>query len=346
MKNWKRTQARVLPALLCAAALFALCGFADGSLTEPEPIDGGTTYWEDPDAPKAIESREITGFYAAFYLSERWNAEEIHDFEFRVTRGEDGVLTASEAISGVCLPADEALLSALQRVIDAYGLASRNGVYDVTAGLPPEYQERTLRVDYASGECLRFTVNNDPYAEWAEEVYTVFADWFARQGDDSLLPPKENSPLADLRFYLLENGLMLEYDVISTRAEGETPLLEKTIYDNEAGKVLDTVRIPVPEDYYARLTGILAPYDLVRRYDYSRYNHAMGLYSNHDLGYFGMGDARPDGTEADAEELFLLLYLEYESGTRLHIETRKASEIAGMRPLLADLCAYYDALFG
>ena len=116
----------------------------------------------------------------------------------KATENENGVLTASEERSGASLPADAALLTALQNVIDEYDLAQFNGVYRVTAGLPPEFQERTLRVEYASGETLSFTENNEPEALWAERFYEVFADWFAANGDESLRPAKETSLLTRL----------------------------------------------------------------------------------------------------------------------------------------------------
>ena len=65
--------------------------------------------------------------------------------------------------------AEDAFLVQLQNVIDAYRLVELNGVYRVTAGLAPEYQECCVFVEYESGEKLNFTVNNDPEAEWAKK---------------------------------------------------------------------------------------------------------------------------------------------------------------------------------
>lgn len=55
-----------------AAAGMALLMVGCSKMPEPEVIDGGITDYTNPEAPKWIESTEITGFSAAFYLAERW----------------------------------------------------------------------------------------------------------------------------------------------------------------------------------------------------------------------------------------------------------------------------------
>lgn len=161
-----------------AAAGMALLMTGCGKTADPEIICGGTTKNNDPDAPKVIESTEITEFSVAVFLAERCREEEDHRFDFQVKPDENGVLTAYEIYSGIQHPADEALLNALQEVIAQNNLAAMNGIYEVTAGLPPEYKARNLEVEYASGETLHYTADNDPYETWAVQVCDVFADWF------------------------------------------------------------------------------------------------------------------------------------------------------------------------
>jgi len=161
-----------------AAAGMALLMAGCGRTADPEIICGGTTKNNDPDAPKVIESTEIVGFSVAFFLAERWTEEEDHRFDFQIKPDENGVLTAYEQYSGIRCPADETLLNALQEVISQNNLAAMNGIYEVTAGLPPEYNARRLEVEYASGEKLYYTVDNDPYETWAVQVCDVFVDWF------------------------------------------------------------------------------------------------------------------------------------------------------------------------
>jgi len=164
--------------LLLLLAALLLC-----TACKPEPTVGGVTDNTDPDAPKEIVSREITEFYAHFYHRECENAEGGHTFTFSVTAGDDGALTAKEAHAELSAPAGEAFLLTLQEIIEAHDLVQRNGVYKVTAGLPPEYQPCELTVHYASGEVLTFTVKNDPAAEWSKAVYAAFAELFAQQGE-------------------------------------------------------------------------------------------------------------------------------------------------------------------
>lgn len=193
-------------ALLCAAAIFALAG-CGGSQTTPaestqtvrdtkstqsaneDPISGGVIDRTDPDAPKYIESKEISDFHASFYLVGKDElGTKSRSCTFDVSLDENGILTASEKESGISHAADGTLLSTVQSVIDGYDLVQKNGYYRVTAGLAPECWECTMTVHYASGETLTFTENNDPWDSWTDQIYIVFATWFAENGDDTLLP--------------------------------------------------------------------------------------------------------------------------------------------------------------
>ena len=93
----------------------------------------------------------------------------------------------------------------------------------------------------------------------------------------------------------------------------------------------------LPDDYYEKVTKILAKYDLVFRYEYSVYNFSSGVYDNHENGYFGFGDRRPDYSEPDSEDDYVDIYVEYDDGGRFGIETQKKSEIEAMQPMLTEL---------
>ncbi len=341
MKN--RKGIKIMAALLCASLLFGLGGCTDKPepVPEPEPIDGGTTDHTDPNAPKVIQSKDIRAFYTNFYLQNRWWGEEERFYEFKIELDSSGVLTASETNSGVCLPADKALLDALQGVIDEYDLVSMNGLYRVTAGLPPEYQENILQVSYESGERLSFTINNEPEAKWAEAVCDVFTAWFSANGEDGLQPARETSLVTRLNITLREGSIYTQYGGIHVQAEdaidGQEYLLEKSVYDDAAQETLFEEDILFPEDYYERVTEILACYDLVLKYEQS--------YFEHGDGYFGMGGKGPGSGEEDLEDRYLDLYAEFESGKRINIETKKASEIEGMKALLTELAGYHDGLY-
>lgn len=142
---------------LMILGLFSGCGskipvsdVSDDKTTEDnndgdDVICGGTTTKQDPDAPKEIASKDIVAMDVSFYTDVRWDKEENHDFTFVISE-ENGELVASEPNIGMSEVADEELLTKLQDVIDDEKLVSRNGLYDVTAGLPPEYQESPSRL--------------------------------------------------------------------------------------------------------------------------------------------------------------------------------------------------------
>lgn len=342
----------IMTALLGITMIYGLLGCDDSAKSHPEEgLPGGVLNRTDPGAPKVINSKEISAFYTRFYLATRWTdvEQEKHMFEFRVQPDENGVLTASEYISGIRFPADQKLLTALQRVIEQEKLAGQNGLYRLTAGLPPEYQECNLKVNYASGETLSFTVNNDPYAAWTEKIYTVFADWFADHGNRDLYPPNEASSVSWFDLEYMENGKRVMYENRKVSEDeaigGQMHLLGKEVWDEEAGTIISEQQIALPEGYFAGLTAILVEYNFSVSYDFSHFNHATKRLDNHEAGYYGMGSRTAADDEADAENMSLFLYMEYESGRRVSVQTQKASEIEGMKPMLTDLLEYNASFF-
>lgn len=186
----KKTGIIILALLLCGALLLWLSGCG----IEDNPTTGSTTDKTDYNAPKTIKSKDIVDFYATFCLAGEWTkGQESLQYEFEVKRGNKGKFTACEYTVGVAAPADETLLKSLQDIIDRYKLVEDNGVNKQTAGLAPECQECSLNVYYKSGETLMFTKNNNPYAQWEKDIYMTFAEWFAKKGDESLIPPETTS---------------------------------------------------------------------------------------------------------------------------------------------------------
>ena len=338
---------RIMAGILCAFLFSGLFGCRKKPADDPSPevIDGGTHTERDPNAPKVIESKELTEFSAFVFLATRWRGDEIRSFDFRVKPDGNGTAAASEEITGISLPADDALLTALAEIIAKYDLASRNGLYDVTYGLPEEYQAYPFRAVYASGETLSFTVNNNPYAAWAEEVYDVFAAWFSARGIDDLEPESDGTPVMRFSLEFSEGGHSIRYTGITVREDkaidGETHLLGKLVSGTEEE---EQYRL-FPEDYFEKITAVIRSSDLEKNYEFSCYDREAGNMGNHDRGYYGMGALTTADNEPDAEDLRLDMYLEFESGNRINVETKKASEIEGMRPLLDALTEYLDSLF-
>ena len=324
--------------MICLLALLGLGGCGKVSAPDTEPIDGGNTTHVDNEAPKEITSKVISALDASFFLSSRWNSREDHVFHF-VVEDRDGILVASEEYTGVSATADSGLMSGLQAIIDKYGLVSMNGLYDVTAGLPPEFQPGGLSVEYVSREKLSFTTDNDPYAAWAEEMYDLFARWFSEQGQDALYPEKEDSQVETITVLFREDGILRECRAVTVDGE---PVLLKEVYDDEKGESLEETRIPLPDGFLEEITGIIGGTDLLRSYDFSVYDREAGDLGNHEEGYYGMGPLTTAVGEEDSDDRSLEMRLEYESGRRYNIETRKVSEIEGMRPILEEIVACFE----
>ena len=260
-----------------------------------------------------------------------------------------GVLTACENVYGVSSPADQELLTALQQVIDDYGLASVNGVNKVTSGLPPEFAPCRFRAGYGSGEMLQFTIDNDPYSQWGEDIYDIFAAWFSAKGINTLYPKEETSPLTRFMFIFNDGGLTIEYGTWNVKedqaVDGETFLLERSVYNTESFEDISNEYIPIPDGYFGTLDGIIKKYDLLRKYLFSYYDHDADDFGNHDRGYYGMGDKTTADKEEDSPDLSLEFFVQYESGERMRIETKKKSEIDALRPALDEILAYHEPLF-
>ena len=333
----------MIPALLLLSVL--TCGCI-APKPEEEPIDGGNTHTKDPDAPDHITSSHITELQADFFLATRWHGDEDGFFNFSVTENEDGSYTVIEKNTQLSTSADASMLNQLQAVIKKYDLVSMNGVYDVTAGLPPEYQPGGLTVIYDSGEKLSFTTDNNPYAEWAEEFYDIIAEQYAENGEEGLYPDPDTSLIAKMRIHLIDDNLEYSYGGVnvsqSDAIKGETYLLNRSVYDLKKNKTVKDKYLLFPDDYYEKITDIINSYGLVRTYDFSRYDHEANNYGNHERGYYGMGPHPED--EEDSETKSLRFSLTFESGKRMSVETKKESEIEAFRPLINELIVYIDSL--
>ena len=344
---------------LMILGLFSGCGskipvsdVSDDKTTEDnndgdDVICGGTTTKQDPDAPKEITSKDIVAMDVSFYTEVRWDKEENHDFTFVISE-ENGELVASEPNIGMSEVADEELLTKLQDVIDDEKLVSRNGLYDVTAGLPPEYQEKSFTVTYESGEELHFTENNNPQEGWSAKFYDIFMEWFASKGDDRLYPEKETSQIQRLSFKY--NGedtgyYFVEMSVKDEDAEdGKKLMLSRSVYSTQDSSDEEFEYATFPDDYYDRVTEIFDKNDVVIKYDFSTWGYSSNGLNGHDEGYFGWATST-DADEIDSNGLLVDIYVEYESGKILNIETRKESEIAAMKPFLDELLEYHNSLY-
>ena len=213
---------------------------------DKEPVDGGVTDKTDYSAPKEIASKDISDYHVTFCLEGEWAPGHKNIFyTFDIRPDSAGILTAAEKVTGVAAEADKTLLDSLQDIIDGYHLIAQNGEYRITAGIDPSlFGPCTLTVNYASGEKLTFTHDNDPSEEWAIKTYLAFAKWFADRGNRSLLPDGYEGMVSDIRFKYSDSsdGTSYSYGIGAERDKYGRLMLIRTVNgETEQAPVFSTV---------------------------------------------------------------------------------------------------------
>ena len=328
MKKTIKRSARLT--LLAPLMLFGI----GGKRPDTSHMCGGTTDKTDDKAPKEIKSKDISKLSVTFYVRGEWSSiERKEEYSFAVEPDENGVLTLTERTLGISVPADNVFLAQLQQVIDDTRLVLRNGIYRVTAGLPPPYQPCHVTVEYASGEKLSYTENNNPDDEWIKLMYPVFAAQFSKGGIDTLLIPNYKGVVDSINLDTYENGVYTWYSRITVLPEdaidGRRDLFGKRRYSASAKKETLTEYILLPDDFYEIVTGIIHKYDL-REFD-----RCSVFYAKEDKDEQDTVDGRDK----------LSLHIHHEDNHQINIDTTNPERIKKLRPLVSDLMAYYDHLF-
>ena len=179
----KNRMIAVLCLLVCAAAVFG-CAKGAGTPSAPQsgdppapdssdppvsggpepPAPGGTTDATDPNAPKTIGSTEIASFSCTVSMltvvpSPEYSLLTSPRYEFSAKREGGKAVCACVSESGErAFEEDAAFFDRLQQIVAKYDLASYNGIYRWTHGLPEDFGY-SLAVEYASGERIAATNN-------------------------------------------------------------------------------------------------------------------------------------------------------------------------------------------
>lgn len=184
MKNFKKTTWPAVSLVLLFISAAAFCGLferAAEGMKEYEEAPGYLRDWSNPDAPKAIESKEL----AAFEYDGGVPGYEMCSFSLA---HEDGAVRCrgwGEGTDGAFqldFAAPASSLEALQVIIEGHNLARHNGIDVFVNGLPPGMGEM-LRAEYASGEKI-YAANNQFSFLGADEARAIFS-FFAQLADDT-----------------------------------------------------------------------------------------------------------------------------------------------------------------
>ena len=318
MKNLKN---KVLFSLIALLTVFSsgCSGRAEKEPLPTPPITGGKVDNSDPDAPKEIDSRDLAAFSYQFYLYGKNNHEEDSGYHFEVKKTDDGTVSMEESARyQVTCSTGEHILVSLQALIEKYGLAKRNGVDKHTAGLPQEFQPCYFRADYASGESIRFSVDNNPEDPFSREVVKLLGDEFAARGEECFLQKLPESGISrfdleftdgDIRYRFGElripkEGVHKSFEDLVTHgyAEGEYDLvIEKEVWDRSGeAETSSTYRIVTPE-YYEGLKEILDRERLIdfvndeqypSDFDYEKTPSYYNFYAKYASGenFYGFSD--------------------------------------------------------
>lgn len=147
-------------------------------------IDGGTRIRHDTDAPKVIESRELTRFscrFSALSLMEEDTQLLRGVYDFSASRGEDGVSCTVGCNNPAVLDGErkewrtDGILAEIDALLRKHNVAQHNGNYYKVSGLPDFYGAK-VDAEYASGETLYCYNNQDPFlpVSFVQELCRLF----------------------------------------------------------------------------------------------------------------------------------------------------------------------------
>ena len=150
---------------------------------DDDVIEGGVVRrYNDPDAPKTIESSEIVSFSLNlhYYVDEGAIECGVHDMQAYINEGK---VKGSYSFHNRCgegssfnFECEEAFMNELDKIIKENNLSNHNGYFHKVSGLPDMYGA-SLNVEYISGEKLYAYDNQSNFIEETamEELIGLFS---------------------------------------------------------------------------------------------------------------------------------------------------------------------------
>lgn len=247
-----------LLALLILISALGACRNSGGDNnmeTDPDIMCGGVVD-RSYDAPKVIESKDLTAIDTEFFYTENYGNRHDALLKIKLARNEKGELILSEENRyNVSAKVGDEVLSGAQELIDKFKLSELNGTDRYRSGLPNPYSPIYFKAEYASGESIYFCVNGNAEEAWCNELAAYFLDVFEAYGETSVLPPAESLQIVEFGVEYFDGDLGREYSSI-TMPDGEINL-RKFQWDYAGDEDELEEYIDVPENFYSELESFL-----------------------------------------------------------------------------------------
>ena len=319
-RRWKPMFKYAIAAL--AAVLVAAVAIRARAPQSPPP-DGGTVTYRDSNAPKVIQSKEITALSTYFYCLDRYTPNSASHYAFEIVPEGDLWRLTLSGTDGASAVIDREALSRVQAIIDEYKLAEHNGIYRVTAGLPVQFSPCSLNADYASGENLNFTLNGSIDRPWCIDLRNCFFDLFAEAGLARFQPPKEAITIDACSIAFSVGDIAYSYDSMEDE-DGKTRYC-RTEYDMAGQEESAEAVIDFHPDIYRGLQQVIEDCHL----------ESLTKLIGTDFDFH-----MPHTTEG-----YLEITIDYENGRKLWLQAAGDRIPEEWYPMREALKEYLDALF-
>lgn len=253
---------------LALTMLLGFIGLTKSCSQNTPPVSGGHKEYRDECAP--IKSNELKGLRTSLFIDPRlYNGKFTGNYTITLKKVEDGKFALSCNDQSVEVGNDVA--NDIQGIIKKYRLEGLNGLYSVTAGLPPEFQPMNFSAEYASGEKLTFTKNNDPQSNWGMTLFRYVRDVLIAHGDTTYAVKDDEQKIDRLKLeYSAGDGILYLYDNIYD--ENDKECIYREVWDKNTDKLISEVSVPVPADYYDGLSKLVEKLGVAWIANYMSYN--------------------------------------------------------------------------
>lgn len=165
---------------LAAMGILLLTRHTRSSRQDTEDIDGGQRHYVNENAPKAVESNEITCFSCKCSttdvpLIDSPVAGRYYTLYAEENTGSFEARAGGKVYAKRSFVPDAAFFAQLQQIVAEYDLAQYNGEFYTVAGLPPDFGAK-LNIRYASDEQINASDNQSCFLplEAVEKLVNLF----------------------------------------------------------------------------------------------------------------------------------------------------------------------------